>query len=307
LLRWRLISAAVILSVLLTLVWLDYRQLGGAPAGAFLLPVLLLAIGLATGETLELLAAKNYRLVAPVLFAGNVALPLAAALPLVSQLLGRKLPAVNPLGDFGWPLVVLAIATVAVLIGEMQRFSQPGTAIVHAALGVFTLVYVGLLGSFLALLRLFHDNAWGLAALFSVLLIVKMGDVGAYAFGRNLGRTKLTPVLSPGKTWEGAIGGVATACLVSWLFFHFAAPLIVTSGYREPHWAAALAYGLILAVAGLVGDLAESLLKRDMQRKDSSSWLPGLGGVLDIIDAVLVAAPVGWLCWVLGLVGPGAL
>ena len=54
----------------------------------------------------------------------------------------------------------------------------------------------------------------------------------------------------------------------------------------------------------MIGDLAESLLKRDMQRKDSSSWLPGLGGVLDIIDAVLVAAPVGWLCWVLGLVGP---
>ena len=68
---------------------------------------------------------------------------------------------------------------------------------------------------------------------------------------------------------------------------------------------ASLVYGLMLAVAGMHGDLAESLLKRDMQRKDSSTWLPGLGGVLDIIDSVLVAAPCAYLCWVVGLVGPG--
>jgi phosphatidate cytidylyltransferase len=67
---------------------------------------------------------------------------------------------------------------------------------------------------------------------------------------------------------------------------------------------ASLLYGLILAAAGMHGDLAESMLKRDMQRKDSSTWLPGLGGVLDIVDSVLVAAPCAYLCWVLGLVGP---
>ena len=72
----------------------------------------------------------------------------------------------------------------------------------------------------------------------------------------------------------------------------------------EPPLAGSLAYGLILAVAGMIGDLTESMLKRDMERKDSSTWLPGLGGVLDIIDAVLVAAPVSYLCWVAGLVGP---
>ena len=60
----------------------------------------------------------------------------------------------------------------------------------------------------------------------------------------------------------------------------------------------------MLSLAGIIGDLAESLLKRDTQRKDSSTWLPGLGGVLDIIDAPLVAGPVAWMCWTLGLVGP---
>ena len=187
----------------------------------------------------------------------------------------------------------------------MARFQRPGSAIVDAALAIFALVYIGLLTSFWALLRLlFQHNEWGLTALVSTLVIVKMADVGAYACGKNFGRTKMMPILSPGKTWEGAIGGIATACLTSWAFFAYVAPAIVGTGYRPPATIAALVYGLLLALAGTVGDLAESLLKRDMERKDSSTWLPGLGGVLDIIDAVLIAAPVAWLCWVFGLLGP---
>jgi phosphatidate cytidylyltransferase len=303
-LRWRLISAAVILAILLAAVWLDYRQIGGVPAGTYLLPILCAVHVLATLEVLELLAAKDHRPIAAILIVGNAALPAAASLPVLFALAGRQLPPDGPLGDFGWPLVVLAAFSLAVLVGEMARFQQPGKSIVQAALGIFTLVYIGLLGSFLALLRLSHGNAWGMAALVSVLLIVKMADVGAYAVGKNLGRNKLTPILSPGKTWEGAIGGIATACLISWAFFRYLAPQIVGSSYIEPPLAASITYGLVLALAGMIGDLAESLLKRDMQRKDSSSWLPGLGGVLDIIDAVLVAAPVAWLCWALGMIGP---
>ena len=80
------------------------------------------------------------------------------------------------------------------------------------------------------------------------------------------------------------------------IFFLFAGVLItILGGLRD---------GLLLAVAGIIGDLAESLLKRDTQRKDSSTWLPGLGGVLDIIDAPLVAGPVAWLYWTLGFLGP---
>jgi phosphatidate cytidylyltransferase len=291
--------------VLLTLVWLDYRQVGGVPSGTYLLPVMLVVLFLATGETLALLSTRYCVPPWPIVFAGNLAIGLAAALPLAFRWLGRTPPSGGPFGAFGWPALALALAAMAVLISEMARFERPGNAIVSAALGIFTLVYIGLLGSFLAPLRLFHDNAWGLTALFSVLLIVKMADVGAYTVGRNLGKTKLTPVLSPGKTWEGAVGGIVTACVTSWAFFHWAGPLLVPNYFIEPPAAAAIAYGFLLALAGMAGDLAESLLKRDMQRKDSSTWLPGLGGVLDILDAVLFAAPVGWLCWVFGLVGPG--
>jgi phosphatidate cytidylyltransferase len=302
LLRWRLISAAVILTILLTLVSLDYWF--GVP-GAWLLPVLLAVSWLATEEVLSLLRAKGHRPIGWLVYVGNLAIPAAAALPVIYELAGRHFPANSPLGVFGWPLVALALSAAAVLMGEMARFRRPGTAIVDAALAIFALVYIGLLVSFWAMLRLFHDNDWGLAALFSTLLIVKMADTGAFAFGKNFGRTKMMPILSPGKTWEGALGGIATACLTSWAFFAYLAPQIVGSTYQPPPLWASLLYGFLLALAGMIGDLAESLLKRDMERKDSSSWLPGLGGVLDIIDAVLIAAPVAWLCWVCGLVGPG--
>jgi phosphatidate cytidylyltransferase len=304
LLRWRLISAAVILAALLTLVVLDYRLAVFGVPGAWLLPVLLTVSLLATGEVLHLLAANYQPARWPLLF-GNLVIPLAAGVPVVFALAGWQSPDANPLGPAGWPLVALAAATIAVLGAEMHRFRQPSNSVIHAALGIFTLVYVGLLTSFLALLRLFHDNQWGMLALVSVLLVTKTADTGAYVFGRSFGRHKMTPILSPGKTWEGAAGGVLSACLASWLTFKFLGPWMVTKGYVEPAWAATIAYGLILAAAGMHGDLAESLLKRDCQRKDSSTWLPGLGGVLDIVDAVLVAGPCGYLCWVLGLVGPG--
>jgi phosphatidate cytidylyltransferase len=305
LLRWRLISAAVILSVLLTLVWLDFQRSVFATPGVWLLPVLILVAMLGTGEVIELMRAKGHQPLAWIVFLSNFVIPLSAAAPVFFQLAGRPFPDANPLGRFGWPLVALALAAIAVLLGETMRFRQSGTAVVDAALAIFALVYVGLLTSFWPLLRLYRDNGWGMLALLSLLVIVKVADTGAFAAGKNLGRNKMTPLLSPGKTWEGFVGGLVSACLASWCMFHYAGPAIVGSAYVEPPLSAAMIYGLLLALAGMVGDLAESLLKRDMERKDSSTWLPGLGGVLDIIDAVLVAGPVAWLCWVLGLVGPG--
>jgi phosphatidate cytidylyltransferase len=283
-------------------VWLDAQP--SNIYGVWLLPVLVAVSLLATEEVLSLLAARNHRPVAWPIYLGNVLIPLSASLPLLFALAGREFPEANPLGRGGWPMAALATAAIAMIGAEMGRYRQPGTSVVHAALGIFAMVYVGLLMSFLALLRLHESNEWGLLALLSVLAITKMADTGAYFFGRMLGRHKMTPLLSPGKTWEGGAGGVVAACATSWACFHWLGPWLVGTRYIEPPLAASLIYGLILAAAGMHGDLAESLLKRDMQRKDSSSWLPGLGGVLDIIDSVLVAAPCAYLCWILGLVGP---
>lgn len=315
-LRWRLISAGVIIAGVLALVWVDFRS--GVP-GAWLLPLYLVVVLLASEEVLSLLAAKGHRPLAWVVYLGNGAITLAAGLPILGELVAREVAGSSSLAlrvsaepllalrtsvePLGWSAVVLAVFAVLAFVGEMRRFEQPGKAIVNVALAIFAMVYVGVLGSFLLLLRLHDGNAWGMMALVSTLLITKMADTGAFAVGKSVGRTKMAPVLSPGKTWEGTIGGIVVAVATSWVFFRFGGPWIVGSGYVQPAVWAVVVYGVLLAVAGLTGDLAESLLKRDMERKDSSTWLPGLGGVLDVIDAVLVSAPVAWICWVSGLLG----
>jgi phosphatidate cytidylyltransferase len=304
-LRWRLISATIIISVLLALIWLDFKLVFFVQPGGCLLPLLLLISVLGTEELLSLLAAKDQRPIASIAYLGNIAVPVAVGWPIVAGMAGLPAGLFSRLSPVGLPLVVLALAIVLIFVGEMARYQRPGNSIVQAALGVFAILYIGLLIGFWAVLRLHRGNDWGMMALVSMLLVTKMADTGAFATGKLLGRHKMMPVLSPGKTWEGAIGGIATACLTSWLFFHFAGrSIVVSSTYIEPAVAASIAYGVLLAIAGMIGDLAESLLKRDMGRKDSSTWLPGLGGILDIIDAPLVAGPVAWLCWTLGLFGP---
>lgn len=300
-LRWRLLSAGVILCLLLALAALDFVGAGGAPAGGWLLLWLLIVIAMATEECLSLLAAKNLRPVQWPVYAGTVAITLAFGLPILGRVVGQSTALSDGVSP---PLVALAIAAAVVLVVEMRRFHAPGQHIVHIALAIFAIVYVGVLGGFMTELRIFNnDNRQGMTALVSLLLVAKSSDVGAYLTGRLVGRTKMTPRLSPGKTVEGAFGGIATACVTSWAFFQFVAPqLMQRSDYAPPGWLSTILYGFILAIAAMIGDLAESLLKRDMERKDSSTWLPGLGGVLDIIDSLLVAAPAAYLCWKLGLV-----
>jgi phosphatidate cytidylyltransferase len=300
-LRWRLISAAVILAVLLALIWLDARLVGFGTPGAWLLPVMIAVSLLATEELSSFVRAQGHRPLAWTAYAGNFLIPLTAAWPVLMNLAGH--PAWFRLNWHESVLFSVAISAILVLVGEMARFQRPGTAVVNAALSVFALIYIGLLMSFWAMLRLHGGNGQGVIALVSMLLIVKMADTGAFAFGKMLGRHKMTPILSPGKTWEGTLGGIVTACAVSWLFFHFGAPRIDSYAYVEPPLVAVLAYGVALALAGIAGDLAESMLKRDVGQKDSSTWLRGLGGVLDIIDAPLVAGPVAWLFWKSGWLG----
>ena len=311
LLRLRLLSAAVIIAVLVSLSWLDFQRAYFGVAGVWLAPVMLLVILMATEEVLSLFAAKGWRPIRWPIYAGNLLLGLAACGPIgvllwrldQSSQLAQQMT--QPLGQLGLPLLVLSLGVCAVFAAEMQRFRGPGQASLHAAIGIFTLVYVGVLYGFMAHLRMFHDHGWGMVALLSLLVIVKMADTGAYFTGRFLGRHKMSPLLSPKKTIEGAIGGIVTACIASWACFRFLGPPIVGSTFVMPSALGWLAYGLVIAAAGMVGDLAESLLKRDMEVKDSSTWLPGLGGVLDIIDSVLIAGPVAYVCWGIGIVGPG--
>jgi phosphatidate cytidylyltransferase len=300
-LRWRLLSSFVILTIVLSAVALDYQQIG--PAGIWLAPIFLIVTVLGTEEVISLLRNQKLDPLPLPTYIGSVALALAGCYWLIAQLLSKTLPI--PEQTFtNWSLLALALGVILAFGGEMARFKRAGEgSIVNAALAIFAMVYVGGLMSFLARLRLEADTDRGLFAFLSVPIIVKLADTGAYATGRMFGRNKMTPLLSPGKTWEGALGGVFFGCLGSWLAFTYLLPAMSRSSVAPPHLIAVLAYGLALTAAGMHGDLAESLLKRDMQRKDSSTWLPGLGGVLDIIDSVLIAAPVAYLFWQMGWVG----
>ena len=128
-----------------------------------------------------------------------------------------------------------------------------------------------------------------------------MSDAGAYFVGKRLGRRKMAPGLSPGKTVEGLVGGVVSAIATAGLFFLLAERL---GGIVVQSWVAVFGYGLTLSLVGVFGDLCESLFKRDMNTKDSSGWLPGLGGIMDTADSILFTAPVAFLWWTTGLLGP---
>ena len=247
------------------------------------------------------------RPVAWVVYAGNLVLLASNWLPCVSgHLAGTawadrgSLP-LRPSVPFGdWPSLALCLTVFAVFSAEMRRFKEPGGVTANIAAAVLALVYIGIFFSFIVQLRL----VWGIGALASLIIVVKMADSGAYAVGRLFGRHKMTPMLSPGKTWEGLCGGLLFALLGSCAVFAWLIPALFMSAWcREcPRWGW-IVFGLAVGSAAAVGDLAESLLKRDAVRKNSSTWMPGFGGVLDVLDSILMAAPVAYVCWEFHLIG----
>jgi phosphatidate cytidylyltransferase len=152
-----------------------------------------------------------------------------------------------------------------------------------------------LVPAFVALARV--DAGSGLASgpqmvLWLVFLVIA-ADIGAFFVGRSFGRRKLAPQVSPGKTWEGAVGGLLTVALVAWAAaLHFELPVLKS-----------VAFGCAVGIFSVVGDLTESMFKRSAGLKDSGSLLPGHGGILDRIDSVTAAAPL----YALGLFGSGVL
>jgi len=289
---WRLSLGILFIAVLAALAWFDHDA---SQPGIYLFPLALLLSLAASGELLGLFAAREIRPVTWIVNFGNVMIVASNLGPLFCG-------ADDPLGTFGWPSAALALALLATFAGEMSRYTTPGRVTESLSAAMLAFAYVGLLMTFVVQLRLVDGGRVGVAALLSLVIVVKMCDTGAYTVGRLIGRHKMAPVLSPKKTVEGAIGGLAFACLGSWAAFQWMAPTVTLASRPNATDLGWLVYGLLIGAAGMLGDLAESLLKRDLGRKDSSTWMPGFGGVLDVLDSILLAAPVAYLCWAFGLV-----
>jgi phosphatidate cytidylyltransferase len=202
----------------------------------------------------------------------------------------------------------LAASVIVVMIGELWRYGSPGRSTVQLALAGFAILYVGGLMGFIVQLRLLgantqHGSRLGMLALVSLIATVKMSDTGQYTFGRLFGRHKLAPTVSPGKTWEGAAGGAIVAMLTSWFVMTVVAESMLGPTTLQVSPLMIVSFGISVAAAGIIGDLAESMLKRDAGAKDSSTWMPGFGGVLDLLDSLLGAAPVAYAFWALGILG----
>ena len=231
------------------------------------------------------------------------------ASPIVSYGLaaGAALPVVAYIGTEYHATLILTATMIGVMVRSVGRaqITEALASISGTFMGVF---YVGWLLSHVVVLRNFHHAAsskYGVAAVDSVgvtaesgiffvlfcLVAVVWSDAGAYFAGRAWGRRKLAPKISPGKTVEGAIGGVlggtAAALLTKAIFDMFWPDLS-----QALLWGPAVAMGMMVAVVAIVGDLAESLMKRDAQTKDAGSLLPGMGGILDRIDSPLLGIPV---------------
>jgi phosphatidate cytidylyltransferase len=200
--------------------------------------------------------------------------------------------------DESWGMLWLSIALgLAFLLQAARRGTEHAT--LNVASTVFIIVYTGGLAGYMTRLRMEIGGYEGVAILLFSVFLVKINDVGAYFTGRTFGKHKLIPWLSPGKTWEGFVGGilVTIACAVgvgSWL--HFAGVAALPDGAWAYPWGL-IGFGLLMGLLSVAGDLVASLLKRDAAVKDSGDSIPGMGGVLDILDSPLLAAPVAWFFW----------
>lgn len=266
----RAITALIGMPVVLVLVWLG---------GWWMFALAALLMILATGELHTMMLHEGYHPVLLVSMALSLLFMLAAMLP------QQRLP-----------LLEIGISAALLLSFPILFFRKKlEGAMVDWSLTIAIAIYLGWPSSMLLLLRGyqmgFSGGLWWLLTLFGG---VWGFDTGAFFAGHAFGRHKLAPEISPGKTWEGVLGGLVFSVLAALLFttlptlLHWPAPLDVP-------WYLAVVLGLCVGVAATLGDLAESLIKRQTHVKDSGQFFPGHGGILDRIDSILFAVLVVYI------------
>ncbi len=285
----------MMLAGLFLLLWLDYAaqvwtQSRARPAGLGgigILILLIVIVPIATAELAALFTAERIRPYGKLSVTGSTLLLLHG---FCTQFLWFR-----PIAASTMAFIIVFVMLAAALAKALDR--QTEDAIHRMAGTVLATMYLGGLGWFLIALRVKHSDTahshvlnGSTLIVLMILLVVKFTDIGAYFGGRSLGRHKLIPWLSPGKTWEGLFCGMLTAAVVGIIFARYISP----ASYHLAWWKGAI-FGAVIGGIGQLGDLLESLMKRDAEVKDSGRLVPGFGGILDIIDSPLLAAPFAYL------------
>jgi phosphatidate cytidylyltransferase len=294
----RLVFGLLMIAGLLLALWADEWLAPWYPFWFILAGVAFVA---ASRELIGLLDASSARPSANSVMGGVLALLVANWLPHVAlepdkrvELSAMTHDPARPLTEMAATFLCFTVVLMVSFVVQSLQFEKPGRTMAKIAGTVLVVAYVGLLGSFTLQLRWFEGRLQGIVALVFLVATAKGADTGAYAMGRLAGRHQLWPSLSPKKTVEGAVGG---------LFFGVAAALIVAAIARyilkipTLEWKVAALYGLVIGAVAQLGDLMESMIKRDCERKDASAVVPGFGGVLDVIDSLIFAGPVAYLFW----------
>lgn len=200
--------------------------------------------------------------------------------------------------DESWGMLALAVALGLAFL-KQAAWRRTHHAMMNLSVTLFILFYTGGLAGFMPRLRLEVTGSSGALLLLFSVFVVKSTDMGAYFIGSLIGRNKLIQWLSPKKTWEGLFGGLLAAVVASLTIGY----LLKYGGYLPldnqlggPS-VTLIVFGLLAGITSVAGDLCASLLKRDAEVKDSGQTLPGMGGVLDVLDSPLLAAPVVWFFW----------
>lgn len=293
-LRWRLAVSAVLIPSFFALFWLDARLGESAPI------LLVLVIGVAlrgANEMVNLLWTRSFT-------PNRIIVSASCVLVAAAAWWGRfgHMPIRIPSDDNTLAQVMLAysLTILAMFLLATYRYREPGASMETLGAELLIVSYIGVLLGVVVQLRWVAGSDAGYLVIGSLLIVTKGGDVGAYFFGRLFGKRKMVPLLSPGKTWAGGVGALVGSALTAVAWLHFATPLFTPTNearWAPPDWISSAVYGLILGVTGLIGDLSESLIKRDVGKKDSARLLPGFGGLLDLMDSVLYAGPVAYVLW----------
>jgi len=290
-LKYRLIVGPILIAVTIGLLILD-QYLGSVeiepgrslPPGLILLAVFLLMIPLAAREFTAIAKAKKVEVNTTLMAAAAMACMCYIYLQPVIEQTYRRHDHVAGLGS------ILIFTLIAALIVYSVPKKRVEGAIISAGLTCLMVIYMGIIPAFFLSIRA-HYSGYLVAG---VMVVAKCGDIGAFTTGKIMGKNKMIPWISPGKTWEGFAGGVVFSALAmtagAWLMQLYDQSLPLNL------WQAAIV-GAVFCMVWHVGDLMISLIKRDAGIKDSGKSIPGFGGVLDIIDSPLPIAPLAY--WIL--------